>query len=221
MKERCIGKTPSVSKGVIMDKTEKNARWSAKRTRTIVGMGMLTALVAVLQVFSGTIKLGPYSITLVLVPIIIGAALYGWKAGAWLGFIFGVIVLFSPDVAAFMAISVPATLVTVLLKGTLAGVCAGLVYAALQKKNRTAAVIVSGIAAPIVNTGIFLLGCAMFFMELVKAGAAEKGMSDNVLMYFFVGMAGWNFLIELAINMVLSSAMVFIIKLAGNRAKTP
>lgn len=204
-----------------MDKTEKNARWSAKRTRTIVGMGMLTALVAVLQVFAGTIKLGPYSITLVLVPIIIGAALYGWKAGAWLGFIFGVIVLFSPDVAAFMAISVPATLVTVLLKGTLAGVCAGLVYAALQKKNRTAAVIVSGIAAPIVNTGIFLLGCAMFFMELVKAGAAEKGMSDNVLMYFFVGMAGWNFLIELAINMVLSSAMVFIIKLAGNRAKTP
>lgn len=187
------------------------------KTQTIVGMGMLTALVAVLQVFASTIRFGPVSITLTLVPIIIGAALYGWKAGLWLGFVFGAVVMFTPDVAAFMAISVPATIVTVLLKGTLAGLCAGLVYAAVEKKNRTAAVIASGIAAPIVNTGVFLLGCAMFFMELVKAGAAEKGMSDNILTYFFIGMAGWNFLIELAVNMVLSSAIVFIIGIVKKR----
>lgn len=197
----------------------RKPKWNAKKTQTVVGMGMLTALVAVLQVFASTIRLGPVSITLTLVPIIIGAALYGWKAGAWLGFVFGVIVMFTPDVAAFMAISVPATLVTVLLKGTLAGLCAGLVYTAIKKKNRTAAVVVSGITAPIVNTGIFLLGCAMFFMEIVKALAAENDMADNVLKYVIVGMVSWNFLVELGINMLLSSAIVFIIGIVKKRMK--
>ncbi len=189
------------------------------KTQTIVGMGMLTALVAVLQLFASVIRLGPFSITLTLVPIIIGAALYGWKAGAWLGFIFGVIVMFTPDVAAFMAISVPATLVTVLLKGTLAGLCAGLLYTAVEKKNRTAAVIVSGIAAPIVNTGVFLLGCFMFFMEIVNGMAAESGMAEYILLCVVTGLVGLNFLVELAINLVISSAVVFIIGIVKKRTK--
>ncbi|MDE7362276.1 MAG: ECF transporter S component [Oscillospiraceae bacterium] len=204
-------------------KEPRKSNWNKKKTQTVVGMGMLTALVAVLQVFASGIRLGPFSITLTLVPIIIGAALYGWKAGALLGFVFGAIVMFTPDVAAFMAISVPATLVTVLLKGTLAGLCAGLLYSLIEKKNRTAAVIVSGIAAPIVNTGVFLLGCFMFFMEIVHglaaAWAAEKGIAENVLLYVIVGMVGWNFLVELAINLMLSSAIVFIIKLVKGRIK--
>lgn len=203
-----------------MENTNKKSGWSAEKTRTVVGMGMLTALVAVLQVFASTIKFGSVSITLTLVPIMIGAALYGWKAGAWLGFVFGAIVMFTPDVAAFMAISVPATIVTVLLKGTLAGLCAGLVYSAIEKKNRTAAVIVSGIAAPVVNTGIYLLGCVMFFMEIVKALASDKGMADDILIFVIVGMAGGNFLAELGINLLLSSAIVFIIKLVKSRMKT-
>ena len=193
---------------------------NSNNTQTVVGMGMLTALVAVLQAFASTIRIGPVSITLTLVPIIIGAALYGWKAGAWLGFVFGVIVMFTPDVAAFMAISVPATLVTVLLKGTLAGLCAGLVYTAVEKKNRTAAVVASGIAAPIVNTGIFLLGCAMFFMEIVNGLAAANDMEDNVLKFVIVGMVGWNFLIELGMNILLSSAVVFIIAIVKRRMRT-
>lgn len=184
-------------------------------------MGMLTALVVVLQLFASGIKLGPFSITLTLVPIIIGAALYGWKAGAWLGFVFGAVVMFTPDVTAFMAINVPATFVTVLLKGTLSGLCAGLVYSLIEKKNRNVAVIVSGIVAPIVNTGVFILGCLMFFMEFVNASAAEwavdRGSEVNVLLYVFAVFVGWNFLVELAINLVLSSAIVYIIGLVKKR----
>lgn len=203
-----------------MDKINKTSRWSAKKTQTVVGMGMLTAIVFVLQAFASTIKLGPFSITLVLAPIIIGAALYGWKAGVWLGFVFGAIVLFTPDVAAFMAVSVPATIVTVLLKGTLAGLCAGLVYSLIEKKNRLAAVITAGVVAPVVNTGIFLLGCFMFFMEIVNGWAAAEGMADNIIMYVIVGMVGWNFLVELALNILLSSTIMFIIKLVKDRSGT-
>lgn len=205
----------------INSKQEKQSKLlkNSKRTQTIVGMGMLTALVVVLQLFASSIKLGPFSITLTLVPIIIGAALYGWKAGAWLGFVFGAVVMFTPDVAAFMAINVPATFVTVLLKGTLSGLCAGLIYTLIEKKNRNVAVIVSGIVAPIVNTGVFLIGCFMFFMEIINGLAAASNMAENILLFVVTGMVGWNFLVELAINLVLSSAIVYIIGLVKKRIK--
>ena len=63
-------------------------------TKTIVGVGLLTAIVVVLQALAVFIRpSGIFNISLVLVPIVVGAALYGWKAGAWLGLVFGVIVL--------------------------------------------------------------------------------------------------------------------------------
>lgn len=71
-------------------------------TKKIVGTGLFTAIVVVLQLVASAIKFGPFSITLVLAPIIIGAAMYGIGAGAWLGFAFGVTVLISGDAAAFL-----------------------------------------------------------------------------------------------------------------------
>lgn len=96
-------------------------------TRTVVGLGLLTAIVVVLQFVGATIKFGTFSISLVLMPIVIGAALYGVFAGAWLGLVFGVVVLLSGDAATFMAINPFGTIVTVLLKGILAGAVSGLV----------------------------------------------------------------------------------------------
>ena len=89
-----------------------------------MGIGLLTAIVVVLQAMAVAIRFGVFNITLVLVPIVVGAALYGWKAGAWLGFVFGVVVLFT-DAGAFLAVNVPGTIITCILKGALAGAAAG------------------------------------------------------------------------------------------------
>ena len=137
-------------------------------TQALVGMGILTAIVVVLQFIGAFIKFGPFSITLVLAPIIIGAALYGWKAGAWLGAVFGIVVLLSGDAAAFMTVNAPGTVILCILKGTLAGAAAGLVYKALEKVNPWVAVIAAAIVCPVVNTGVFLLGCLVFFLDTVK-----------------------------------------------------
>lgn len=189
------------------------------KTQTVVGMGMLTAVIVVLQIVASQIKFGPFSITLCLAPIIIGAALYGWKAGAWLGFVFGLTVLLTGDAALFMTINVPGTIATVLLKGAVSGVAGGAVYGLLEKKGEFIAVIISGIAAPIANTGVFLLGCVLFFLDACKEWGAGLGY-DNVFAYLLLGMTGLNFLVELAINMVLSSAIVFIIGLVKKRIRT-
>lgn len=179
-------------------------------TKALVGLGLLTAIVVVLQAMAISIRFGVFAITLTLVPIIVGSALYGWKAGAWLGFVFGVTVLLT-DAGAFLAVNVPGTIITCILKGALAGLVAGVIYRALSRKNRLAAVIAAGIASPVVNTGVFLLGCVLFFMDTIKEWAAGAGF-ENAGAYMITAFVGLNFVIELVINLALSSAIVAIIE---------
>ena len=107
---------------------------SITKTRNITLIAVFTAVVAVLQFVGAAIRFGTFSISLVLVPIVIGAALCGPYAGAWFGFVFSMIVLFT-DSAAFMVINPLGTILTVLIKGTLAGYFAGLVYKLKEKKQ--------------------------------------------------------------------------------------
>lgn len=255
-------------------------------TRTLVGLGLLTAIVIVLQFIGAFLKFGTFSISLVLMPIVVGAALYGVFAGAWLGLVFGIVVLLSGDANLFLGINPFGTIVTVLLKGILAGAVSGLVYiglANLFSKNNaterfatiaaccllliggivllafgisingagntitvldkfelradtfcivcgavlaalglilliyvlikkpdldiTAAVFVSAAVCPIVNTGIFLIGCRLFFFDTIKewAGGSDVGT------FMIVGLVGFNFILELAINLILSPAIVMLI----------
>lgn len=185
-----------------------------QKTKTMVGVGLLTAIVVVLQAMAVGIRFGVFNISLVLVPIVVGAALYGYKAGAWLGFVFSIVVLFT-DAGAFLAVSVPGTIITVVLKGTLAGLAAGLVYKLLEKKNRYLAVLAAAIVCPIVNTGIFLLGCLVFFLETINGWGVAAGF-DNVGAYLIFGMVGINFLIEMGVNIVLSSVIVRLIRIGKN-----
>ncbi|MFR5782120.1 MAG: ECF transporter S component, partial [Oscillospiraceae bacterium] len=66
---------------------------STEKTRRLVGMSIFTALVIVLQLVATFVKIGTFPVTLTLVPVVIGAALYGAGVGAWLGFVFGAVVL--------------------------------------------------------------------------------------------------------------------------------
>ncbi len=182
-----------------------------KKINTMVGIGLFTAIVMVLQFLGGSIRFGVFSISVVLVPIVVGAAVYGWKAGAWLGFMFGVAVLMSGDAAAFMVVHPLGTVLTVLFKGTLCGLVAGLLYQILAKYNKVLAVFAAAIICPVVNTGVFLLGCQLFFLDTVAEWGKAMGY-DNVAAYMFLGLAGANFLVEVAVNLLLGPVIVRLIK---------
>ena len=107
----------------------------AKRfdTKRLAVLGLFSAIVIVLQFVCMTfLRFTAFSITLTLVPIVVGAALYGKKAGAWLGFVFALAVLLTGDAAAFLTVNAFGTIVTVIAKGVLAGFCSGLVYRVLE-----------------------------------------------------------------------------------------
>lgn len=178
------------------------------KTQKVVGMGLFTAIIVALQMLASAIKFGPFSITLVLAPIVIGAALYGIGAGAWLGLTFGVTVLISGDAAAFLTINPIGTVLTVIAKGIVAGIVAAVIYKAIEKKNKTVAVVAAGIACPIVNTGIFLIGCYLFFQDWLIAVFGTTGFATVI-----TGLVSVNFAVELGINMLLASVIVRIIDL--------
>jgi uncharacterized membrane protein len=186
----------------------------SKNTKKIVMMGLLTALVVVLQFVSMNIRTGAFSITLSLVPMVVGAALYGKWSGAWLGGVFGLTVLLTGDANTFIAVSFVGTVLTVMLKGILAGFVSGLVYEVLSKKNKTVATYISGVLTPVVNTGVFILGCLAFFMPTIQSWAGET----NAIKFLFVGVIGFNFFIELAVNLVLSPTIARIIQI-GSKEK--
>ena len=183
-------------------------------TKKIAGVGLLTAVVVVLQLLGSFIHFGPFSISLVLIPIVVGASLYGVLSGAWLGLAFGITVLISGNAAAFLAVNPGGTVVTVLLKGALAGLLAGAVYKAIEKKNKVVATIVAAIICPVVNTGIFLIGCRLFFFDTIKTWAA----GTNVFVYMITGLVGFKFLFELGLNIILSPTIVKLTKL-GRKEK--
>jgi len=206
---------------------QKETKMSKSMTREqiykLVLTGILAAIVFVLQFFSEYIKFGPFSITLALVPIVVGGALCGPLAGGFLGLVFSAVVL-AFDSAPFLAVDPFGTVLTVILKGTLAGLASGLIYKALagmgskgnfKKLLRT---FISGIACPIVNTGLFIVGCLLFFMPTINGWAAAAGF-ENGFKYIIFGMIGVNFLVEFATVVILSPVIVRIIDIAANRKK--
>ena len=188
------------------------------QTERLVLAAVLTAIVVILQVMAILTRavLPVFAINLVLIPIVIGAAIGGVGIGAWLGFISGVAILISGDATAFLAISIAGTLLTVLLKGTASGFAAAGAYKLFAKKNKYLAVVVSALVCPVVNTGIFVLGCLTFFMDTIRSWGDGLGY-DNAFAYIFLGMIGINFIIEVALNLVLSPVVVRLLDIKDKK----
>ena len=186
-------------------------------TKTMVLGAIMTALVIIVQLISTyTTFFGPFSTALALIPIVIGAALCGSGIGAWLGFVFGMVVLVTGGANFFLAFDVLGTIVTVLAKGTLCGLAAGLVFNALNKFNIYLAAVAAAIVCPVVNTGVFMLGCAVFFLDSASKIASALGSTASG-MEVFVVLALANFLFELGANVVLSPVVVRLLNIRNKQ----
>ena len=168
------------------------------KTRRMTGLAIFTAIIVVLQVLCTFVRFGPFSITLALAPIIIGTAIYGKGAGAYLGGVFGLVVLITGllgwDGGTVMYLMGIAPLACIL-------VC-------VDRK----AVLASGIVCPVVNTGLFVVGMLVFFFDTLNGWAGGQ----NMLLYIIVGLTGINFLVELGVNVLLTAGIARIIR-AGRK----
>ena len=198
-----------------------------QKTLELVQLSMLSALVVVLQLLSALIPpiAGMVSITLTLIPVVIGAILFGKKGGAILGFVFGLIVLINciagldPGGNILWNTNPLLTALLCLLKGTLAGFIPAVVYSAIvgnktvSSTKKLFTTVLSAMLAPIVNTSIFVIGMLLFFKDTLTVWADGK----PIMLYILVGLAGINFLIEFIINIILSPAIIRIVDVVKNK----
>lgn len=184
------------------------------KTKKLAELAIFVALVLVIQLLGGAVKIGPISISLVLIPIAVGGILLGPLCGAVLGFAFGAATLVGgltgadPFTATLLNSGAWGAVFTTLLcfaKGTLAGLASAAVYRLLAKKNQAAAVLLAAAAAPIVNTGLFVLGALTVLNRVITQSFVGPGSS--IVYFVFVGCAGVNFLIELGVNVVFTPAI--------------
>ena len=189
------------------------------KTFTLVGLAILTAIIIVLQVVTTYFPTKPFAITLALIPIVIGSALYGAKAGAYLGAVFSVVVLImcaaGADAGGAMVFYAnPAMCILLcLLKGSAAGFVAGLVYNAVSKKNQILGAVLAAFCAPVVNTGIFIAGLLLFFRDVLAQWAGDT----DILFFAIIGLTGVNFLVELGVNMILCPVIVKVVNAVRTR----
>ena len=161
----------------------------------ITGIAILAAISIILQVVGNFVAFGPVSINLCLIPIALGAILYGPWGGAILGAVNGVMVLFAAStLAVFMPVSVFGTILVCLLKCTIAGFVAGLLSKLLLKRNKVLAYCVAGASVVMINSGLFALGAMVFFMPLLEQEASKAHASAYFIL--FLVMIGWNFIFE-------------------------
>lgn len=192
-------------------------------TRNVTYLAVLLAFVIVFQIISSFVPLPEgVSLNLTLVPIVLGGILLGAMGGAFLGIAFAVIVI-------IMSVSMPNGLMPVimssggaltvfilstLIRGFAAGFIPALLYKLVAKKNAYVATFVAAAAAPIINTAIFILSTLAIFGILPD----EIGMSAlDFFMYLVITVSGINFLIELAINMILSPAIFTVVRVVSGR----
>lgn len=194
-----------------------NSEKRKEQTKTLVLGAVMTAFVVILQSLATfTTFFGPFSTAIGLLPIILGAAMCGTGVGAWLGFVFGVVVIATGNAALFFAFNIPGTIITVLLKGTACGFAAGIVYKLLSKYNKYLGIIGAAIICPVVNTSVFLFGCYIFFMDFAENIASQLGLTVSGMAVFWA-LAMANFLFELLTNVILSPVIFKVINIGKKK----
>ena len=193
-----------------------------KNITRMVQLAILLAVVVVLQCFLGSIKVGATSFSVVLVPIVVGALILGPAAGAFLGFAFGLVVLIygisGQDVFTNMLFQAHPvfTAIICLGKGAAAGWGAGMVYKLVVKASSFWASVAAAATAPILNTGLFILGGLTLVRGTLEANLATFG-ADSVVVFLVIGCAGVNFLVEFFVNMILSPAIYRIVTIVRRK----
>lgn len=196
---------------------KKNNFFSAKN---VTVLAILLALVIVLQAFGGSFSIGAVTLNFTLIPLVLGAIMLGRYAGAFLGFASGVVVLIQVILAPtgfYYIIWTNSPFVTTmicLVKTTVAGYVAGLLFQILKGKGQTVAIFVAAGIVPIINTGLFILGCLCMWDTIALM---SEGM--NVLMYILVGLVTFNFFVEFAINLLVAPGLHTVYNVVAKQLK--
>ncbi len=181
-----------------------------KRNLALAQLGMLSALIVIMTFvpYIGYISIGALSITLLHIPLIIGACVLGVKGGLVLGAVWGITCIIK---AATSPVAITDPLFTnplvSLLPRLIAGLVAGLVFEFVSKKFKKfhLASVLSAVFACLTNT-VFVMG-SLYLVYGQSSEAAKLGIVQfdfGSFIYFILGAFGTNAVFEMIIAIVIA-----------------
>ncbi len=180
--------------------------------RNIAYFAALVALLVVLQLFASAIPMFGVTLNFSLIPIVLGGIFFGMWGGGLMGLISGLLTFLVTAVmgrepsTAFLFQASPVLLtLTCILKTTVAGFMAGLLYRLIAKKSPIAASYVSALVVPVLNTGLYLLGI-VFMKDAASEFLGTEATAEAVFIAVFL-MIWLNFVLEVVINVLLAPAI--------------
>ena len=195
-------------------------------SKQITAIAVLLALVIVLQALSGSMMIGAVQLNFSLVPIVLGSIIFGPLVGSLLGLACGIVILVqvimggSPFYLLIWANDPIVTVLICLVKTTVAGCLSGVLYKFISKKSNVTAIFVSSAIVPIVNTGLFILGCLcmndtimLFQTQLGQVSDFAHVIGMSPLVFILVILVTFNFFVELAINLILAPTLNRVLKI--------
>ena len=181
----------------------------------MVQIAMLTAIVLILALTPlGYIRTGGLEITLIVIPVAVGAVILGPVGGMILGAVFGITSFIqcfgmSPFGAMLLSISPVKTFITCVVTRTLMGFLTGLIYKGMKKvsKNKSLNTVVANLCCPFMNTLFFMTCIVVFFYntEYIQGIVSALGAANPLL--FVLAFVGVNGLVEALLCFVVGSAI--------------
>ncbi len=169
-----------------------------KKIQKLTVLSVLAAITAIVA-FVPLKTLG-LEITFTMIPVAIGAILYGPSGGAVLGAVFGAVSFlqclgYSHFGAALLAINPVFTFIVCVPTRILAGLLAGLIYKALKAgcKSDIPALLTASLAAPLLNTVFFMSSLVLFFYrtDYIQGFVSAMGAANPIMfILLFVGING-------------------------------
>ena len=199
-----------------------NTKASTMKTQDLTGLGILTAIVIVLQLFATFITLPVANPNLTLIPVVIGGAIYGKRAGAWLGFVMAAVILVTyitgtvglgPVIMARMPLQ---TILITVFRGIMTGLIPATLYGLIKNKDMVVGAFVAALLCPIINTGIYVVGVVWLFKDIYFE---IKNLDGGNIYWILLTSIAVNFIIEFIINTILSPVILSVIKIRTKMKK--
>ena len=201
-----------------------------KNLTMIVFVGVLSAIIFVMAFTPlGYLKTPAFSITFLLIPVSIGAVLFGPAAGAILGGVFGLTSFIQcfglePLGTVLLGINPIAAFITCMVPRILVGLLTAYIFKALQKIDKTQLVSygVACLSSALLNTVLFI-GCLLLFffrpdsLQTINDSLNTAFSSANI-MGFISALVGFNGLIEAGVCFVLGTALTKTLSVLGRIA---
>ncbi len=191
-----------------------------KNTQSIMRLTYISVLIAIMLIFAftpiGYIKTPMVEITLMMIPVAIGAIFLGPVEGAILGGVFGITSFIQCfGMSAFgtflCGLNPIFTFIMCFVPRVLCGLLPGIIFKALIKfdKTKIASYFVASLATALINTVLFV-GCVILFFwknPTFISTMGEWGMATDTLWAFIVALVALNGVVEAAVTCIVGGAV--------------